>query len=147
MKRENMKGEWLESEGIRTDQSLQIRVGSLPDRLFGRMAVHRTQIWNARAGPFMSVSIEVLDGWDVVKDELRPDEVDDGFTRGKPGRRRPNWGVLEIEVNGNLADRSSLGYESYDIYRRSALGTDPPVSVREDYLHSGVVFPLSGMCT
>ena len=36
----------------------------------------------------MGASSDVLDGWGLVKDELWSVEIDDGFTRGKPGWRR-----------------------------------------------------------
>jgi len=113
------------SERIRTaDLSPQIRAGSLPGDLLARLPVRRTQTGNSQAGLFRSVSIDVLDGPGLVKNELRPVEFDDGFSWRKPGRRLPNWGVPEIEVNENLADRIGLGYEGNDFHPGAALGTD-----------------------
>ena len=95
-----------------------------PADLHARLPVRSTQTGNAQAGPFRSVSIDVLDGRDVVKGGLGAVEIDDGFTGRKPGRRRSNRGVPEIEVNENLADRIGLGYEGYDFHAAATLGTD-----------------------
>ena len=114
-----------------------------PADLHARLPVRRTQTGNAQAGPFRSVSIDALDGRDVVKGELGVVEIDDGFTRRKPGRRRSNRGVPEIEVNENLADRIGLSYEGDDFHAAATPGTDERVHLVNAFYQFR---PFSSVC-